>query len=274
MTAFTLTDSHCHLDFSELTPQRDQLLAQCYQAGIKRIIVPAVSPKNWKSVIELSKGNTALNTNCASNIPQILPCVGIHPWYLSGLTYQDIDKLSQTIQQHHTKIVAIGETGIDGKIAKQQANLAKQVAFFVAHIHLANQYKLPLIVHHRSSHPLIYAQLKQTPAHYGGIIHAFSGSYQQAKHYIDLGFKLGIGGTISYQRAQKTINTLRKLPLNSIVLETDAPAMPLSGFQGQANTPLKVVNVFQLLCQQRSESPEEIARAIECNIDNVLDIKY
>lgn len=265
MTPFSFTDSHCHLDFAELSHQHEQLLQQCSKVGIKRIIVPAVSPKNWHKVLRLADINLT-----KADLPQLLPAVGIHPWYLQGLTFQDLDNLALTTQQNLTKIVAIGETGIDGKIAKQQANLAKQIVFFNAHIELANQCKLPLIVHHRSSHPVIYQQLKQTPAQYGGIIHAFSGSYQQARQYIDLGFKLGIGGTISYERAQKTINTVKKLPLNSIVLETDAPAMPLSGFQGEANSPLKVINVFNLLCQQRNESPEEIAQAIEININSLL----
>lgn len=265
MAPVTFTDSHCHLDFNELSTQGTQLLTQCFQAGIKRIIVPAVSPENWQSVLDLS-----LLSENNPNAPTIFAGLGIHPWYLQGLTFQDLDNLASTIYQNRSQIVAIGETGIDGKIAKQQVNLAKQITFFKAHIDLANQFKLPLIVHHRSSHPIIHQQLKQQKAEYGGVIHAFSGSYQQACQYIDLGFKLGIGGTISYERAKKTIKTLKKLPLTSIVLETDAPAMPLSGFQGEANSPLKVINVFNLLCQQRSECVEEIAQTIENNINGLL----
>ncbi|XQW84064.1 TatD family hydrolase [Thalassotalea piscium] len=263
MTSFAFTDSHCHLDFDELTQQGQSLLTQCFDAGIKRIIVPAVSPKNWKPVLDLSKSSS-------KHTPIILPCLGIHPWYLQGLTYQNLDQLKTAVSQNHTEIVAIGETGIDGKIAKEQTNLAKQITFFREHIHLANQFKLPLIVHHRSSHPIIYQELKNMSAEAGGIIHSFSGSYQQACQYIDLGFKLGIGGTISYERAKKTINTVKKLPLDSIVLETDAPSMPLSGYQGEANSPLKLINIFQLLCQLRSESPEKIAQTIESNINSLL----
>ncbi|GHE87621.1 TatD family hydrolase [Thalassotalea profundi] len=263
MSSLTFTDSHCHLDFSELSTQTPELLTQCYHAGIQRIIVPAVSPKNWQKTLNLVQNKT-------TDTPSVLAALGIHPWYLQGLTYQDLDILTSTIIKSRAKIIAIGETGIDGKIAKQQANLAKQITFFNEHIRIANQFKLPLIVHHRSSHPIIYQQLKQNPVDFGGVIHAFSGSYQQACQYIDLGFKLGIGGTISYERAQKTINTLKKLPLSSIILETDAPAMPLSGFQGMANSPLKIIDVFNLLCRYRNEEPETIAFAIEENIKDLF----
>ena len=263
MASYTFTDSHCHLDFSAFDSTREQLLSQCCQQGIKRIIVPAVSPKNWQATLTLARSFN-------KNAPQLLPCLGIHPWYLQGLTFQDIDNLIHIARKNQSTIVAIGETGIDGKIAKEQYNLAKQIEFFRQHIYLANQLNLPLIVHHRSSHSLVYAELKKTPANNGGIIHAFSGSYQQACQYIDLGFKLGIGGTISYERAKKTINTLKKLPLSSLVLETDAPSMPLSGFQGTANSPLKINTIFELLCQYRQEKPAEIAQTIEGNIDHFL----
>ena len=112
--------------------------------------------------------------------------------------------------------------------------------------------------------------LKKVNLTRAGIIHAFSGSYQQAKNYIDLGFKLGIGGTITYPRAEKTIKAIKRLPLDSLVLETDAPAMPLYGFQGQANSPLKLINVFESLVAIRQESAEAIAEQIEQNISQLF----
>mgnify|MGYP003885743381 FL=1 len=107
----------------------------------------------------------------------------------------------------------------------------------------------------------------------GGIIHAFSGSYQEALSYIELGFKLGIGGTITYPRAQKTIKAIRRLPLSSLVLETDAPSMPLNGFQGQANSPLRLIDVFQALTEVRAEPREEIMTQLESNIDALFNFR-
>ena len=112
--------------------------------------------------------------------------------------------------------------------------------------------------------------LRQKQLTNGGIIHAFSGSYQQACQYIDLGFKLGIGGTITYPRAEKTLKAIKRVPLTSLVLETDAPAMPLYGFQGQDNSPLQLINVFQALTNIRLESSTEIAHALEENVKSVL----
>jgi TatD DNase family protein len=166
--------------------------------------------------------------------------------------------------------VAIGEAGIDGVIAQAENNLAQQIQIFEQQLNLAKSYQLPIIVHHRKSHQHIVAMLRQKNLTKGGIIHAFSGNYQQACQYIDLGFKLGIGGTITYPRAEKTIKAIKRLPLASLVLETDAPSMPLYGFQGQDNSPLQLIKVFQALVGIRSESAGELAHALESNINTVL----
>ncbi len=256
------TDSHCHLDFSELSNELPQLLSHCLQANIRQIIVPAVSPQKWPQLLELCKNNTS---NC-----QLYPCLGIHPWYLNDLTTEHLQQLEANLTIHQESIIAVGETGIDGLIAKEQDNLNKQQAFFQYHIELANQFSKPLIVHHRRSHQQVIQQLKQSPVNHGGIIHAFSGSYQQGVTYIDMGFKLGIGGTITYDRAEKTIKAIKRLPLDCLVLETDAPAMPLSGQQGQINTPLNLIKIFEQLCLIRNEDKEEIAEEIENNIQQLF----
>lgn len=259
------TDSHCHLDFPELAAALPVLLQQCQQASIHQIIIPAVSPNNWQAILDLtSKYN--------SKTCQLLPCLGIHPWYLDNLTEQALALLVDKITIEQAKILAIGETGIDGVIAKEQNNLAKQQAFFQQHIELANQFNKPLIVHHRRSHQEVIQSLKNNPVNNGGVIHAFSGSFQQAKTYIDMGFKLGIGGTITYPRAEKTIKAVKRLPLSSLVLETDAPAMPLYGEQGKSNSPINLIKVFNCLAQIRAESPEEIAQALEQNISHCFQL--
>ncbi len=259
------TDSHCHLDFEEFTPIREQLLTQCSAESIHQIITPTIGPDNWQKVIHLA--NKLKNTHC-----KIFPSLGIHPWFLKGLTDKHLDDLASLVEQQGSKVIAIGETGIDGGIVKQQDNLEQQIKFFDFQLHLANQYQLPVIVHHRQSHQHIFPLLKQAKVKAGGIIHAFSGSYQQAVNYIDLGFKLGIGGTITYPRAKKTINAIKRLPLSSLVLETDAPAMPLYGKQGQNNSPLELINVFNALVLIRTEEKEEIAQQIERNISQVFKL--
>ncbi|SEK33279.1 TatD DNase family protein [Colwellia chukchiensis] len=262
-TPLRYSDSHCHLDFDAFAQNRPSILAQCQQANIHRLIIPTIGPSNWQSVIELVK------TYHKKPI-SLHPCLGIHPWFLDDTSVDSLCQLEQLVKQHIGELVAIGEAGIDGVVAKEKNNLSQQIQVFEQQLNLAKTYHLPIIVHHRRSHQQLVPLLRQYKLLQGGIIHAFSGSYQQACQYLDLGFKLGIGGTISYPRAQKTINAIKRLPLDCFVIETDAPAMPLHGFQGQNNSPLQLVNVFQHLANIRQESPQALADALEQNLQSVL----
>ena len=287
------SDSHCHLDFPEFQHLLPQLLEQCHQHNINRIIVPAVEPQHWQRVISLT-------TNAHQSPVAISPCIGIHPWFFipqnniqsnepsnksinsKSLHAFDVSfheqQLKQVIKKYSTEIVAIGECGIDVFKAKKNTeneqdlneNINLQQAHFEMQLDIAKQNDLPIIVHHCQSHHLIMPLLKKYQLNKAGVIHAFSGSYQQAKTYVDLGFKLGIGGTITYPRSKKTINAVKRLPLTSLLLETDAPAMPPLGQQGRSNTPLNILAVFSALNAIRDETPEEIALQIENNIKQLF----
>ena len=250
------TDSHCHLDFDELKQDLSTLLPQCTQLGIHRIVVPSIDPSDWQAVLALTQFKSDT---------KILAALGIHPWFLTDLAEQTLDDLTALLVQKNSSICAIGEAGIDIPVSEQQNNLNKQLYFFEYQLQLAKQYNLPILIHHRRSHQFIIPLLKKYQLEKSGIIHGFSGSYQQAVDYLDLGFKLGIGGTITYPRAQKTISTIKQLPLTCFVLETDAPAMPLYGFQGQPNTPLQLIKIFEHLVAIRDESAEKIANQLEIN---------
>lgn len=259
----SFTDSHCHLDFDNFNANLPSLLNQCHQAQIHNIVIPSIGPKNWQKVLTLAKthSNEKLSLHA---------CLGIHPWFLNDLTEHSLSDLTHLVKHNIEDIVAIGEAGIDGVIDKEQNNLALQIQVFEHQIDLAKSFSLPIIVHHRRTHQDITRILREKKTPQGGIIHAFSGSYQQACQYIDLGFKLGIGGTITYPRAEKTIKAVKRLPITSLVLETDAPSMPLYGFQGEDNSPLQLTNVFQALNKIRHESTEDLAHALQENITTIL----
>ena len=250
------TDSHCHLDFKEFDKDRAALIKLCENANIKRFIVPGITAKTWPRVLELCQ-----------QFPQAFACLGLHPWWIEKATPQDLELLINLLDRKN--VLALGEIGIDGAID----NIEKQTEYFVKQLNIAKDKDLPVIVHHRKSHHLIVPHLKKAKLDNGGVIHAFSGSYQQAMAYIDLGYKLGIGGTITYERASKTQKAVSKLPLASILLETDAPAMPLEGFQGQTNSPLQLPLVFKKLCQLREESVEDIQMQIEANVQQLFAIR-
>ncbi len=258
------TDSHCHLDFDEFSNDLPQLLLNCVQKGIHQVIIPSISPENWQKVLMLC------SVPQERRQPHLYACLGIHPWFLKDLTDVHLQELSKQVMKYRKDIIAIGETGIDGVIAKEQNNLKQQQYFFEYQLALAQQHDLPIIVHHRRSHPEVIALLKKIKLNRSGIIHAFSGSYQQATQYIDLGFKLGIGGTITYPRAIKTIKAIKRLPSSSFVLETDAPSMPLANSQGQPNSPLRLIDVFNCLDSIREESAGQLADTIEDNVKRLF----
>lgn len=275
------TDSHCHLDFPEFGKNLAKLLSRCKALDIHRIIVPAVNPEHWQRVLSLTKQNKDFNVACG---------LGIHPWFVilqdiqSSTPPQNYDlafqeqQLKNTVAINKDKIVAIGECGIDVFKAKKNTpneqalhdNLLLQQAFFEMQLSIAQENNLPVIVHHCQSHALILPLLKKYKLSKAGVIHAFSGSYQQAKAYVDLGFKIGVGGTITYPRAKKTINAIKQLPLSSLLLETDAPAMPPMSMQGMSNSPINLMIIFQALIAIRSEAKEAIALQVEQNVEQLF----
>lgn len=255
--AFRLFDTHCHLDLPELATDLALHWQQAQQAGVVSLLIPAVEEARWQPLLA---------------IKQQQPCwfiaLGIHPWWVDLHKLSDITELDRLVAQHATTVTAIGEIGLDFALAPQTFD--KQMALFSAQLELAAQYHKPVVLHHRKSQPQLLAEIKRQKFTEGGILHAFSGSQQQGMAFIELGFKLGIGGTITYERAAKTRNTVSKLPLECFVLETDAPAMPLAGFQGQINTPAQLANVFEAFCQLRPEPPEQLAQALWQNTCEVL----
>ena len=240
-------DTHCHLDFDEFKGDLQNHVYRANQLGIRGFVVPGTTLKQSQKLLSFKQHKADVHI-----------AFGLHPYFMAEHQDGDFEQLRSLAIEHRELLVAIGECGIDASIA----GLEKQQALFVEHIKLANELSLPLIVHHRQSHHLIMQAFKQVQPKWGGVIHAFSGSLQQAQAYIKLGFKLGVGGTITYERANKTKQALAKVPLDCLVLETDAPSMPLAGYQGQINLPERLKMVFDCLVAIRSESESEIAKQI------------
>ncbi len=225
-------DSHCHLDFSEFDTNRESLINACVAKGINQFIVPGISLAQSQKLLEFK-----------ATYPQVSIAAGLHPYFLAQHQQSHLESLYNFAKTNKAQLVAIGECGLDRSIE----NLEKQTFLFEQQIALANELELPLIVHHRQSHDLIAQSFKRCRPKNGGVIHAFSGSIQQAQYYIKMDFKLGVGGVITYERAAKTRAVVAKLELQHLVLETDSPSMPLNGYQGEINTPLHIPKVFDAL---------------------------
>ncbi|WP_416307780.1 TatD family hydrolase [Neptunicella sp. SCSIO 80796] len=255
-----MIDSHCHLDFATFDQDRDAILQRCAEAGLTDIVIPGTQQQLWTKQIALCQRQQ-------QNSPALKFALGLHPYFLDSFQTEHLGQLKLLLEQHLSTAVAVGEMGIDQAI---DIPLELQISVFEQQLEIASQLSLPVIVHHRRSHHLIQQSVKRCQFKQGGVIHAFSGSLQQAEAYIESGFKLGIGGVITYPRAAKTRKTVSKLPLDSILLETDAPDMPISGRQGQRNSPEFLPEILDSLVELRSESRAEIERITDQNCQQLF----
>ncbi|KEY58577.1 TatD family hydrolase [Serratia sp. DD3] len=250
--SYIFTDTHCHFDFPPFSGDEPASLLRAAQAGVRQIIVPAVTAENFARVLQLAADHTPL-----------FAALGLHPLYIAEHQDQQLEQLAGLLATKPAKLVAVGEAGLDLFMANPQ--FMRQQALLKAQLKLAKQYDLPMILHSRRSHDQLAAILRRCDVPRGGVVHGFAGSLAQAEAFVGLGYYIGVGGTISYPRAQKTRSVVAQLPLSCLLLETDAPDMPLAGYQGQANRPERVLEVFQALCQLRPEPPDEIAEHLQQN---------
>ena len=247
---YRFIDTHCHLDFPAFEKPPLQLLANCRKLGISRILVPSVGPDNWHDVLAL-----------ADTYPEVNAALGIHPCFLATAEYKHIDELAALIQSVRSRIVALGEIGLD-RVADISAE--KQRFFFNRQLDLAAEFNLPVMIHSRRMNDEVATAIKRCSIK-KGVVHGFSGSLQQADKLYGLGMKLGLGAVITYDRAKKTRRAVAEIPLDALVLETDAPDMPVSGFQGEDNSPERLPLIFEALCELRPEQPDEIAQQLYRN---------
>ena len=246
-----LIDSHCHLDFPQFDTDRSQVLAQCHQQGIEKIVLAAISRKPWSRL---------WRTLDVSVQPQLYGTFGLHPYFLAEHQPDDLELLRQQLSkhQHHPRLCALGEIGLDFHL--RELDRQQQVFYFTQQLQLAKDFDLPVIIHARKSHAAVIQQLKHYALPRGGIIHAFNGSYELAQEYIKLGFLLGIGGAYTYANARRLRALLPRLPLSSLSLETDSPDMAPAFAAGQRNTPSNLAQICTELAQLIGIPATQLAR--------------
>lgn len=248
-----LFDTHCHLDFSALQPIADRLV-NWRSLGIQQFVVPSIGPSNWQPVLELSQ-----HYQC------IAPALGIHPCFLTQ--HEDYSSLAHWVEIHQHHLVAIGECGLDRRFSK---NLAQQEAIFIRQLQLAQHYNLPVIIHSVRMHDEVFSLLKQYPVPAGGVIHAFQGSQIQAQRFIAQGFKLGIGGAICWPSAEKLCQVIAQLPVASLVIETDAPDMPLPHMAKGENSPASLLTIIRKLAKIYSIEVGYLSEILYKNSENLF----
>ena len=241
------SDSHCHLDFPVFDQDRRAVLAACAARGVRTIVVPGVNATQWQSLFHwLANEEDDLGV-------RVWGAAGLHPYFMAQHQRCHLAQLDKFLA--HYPVIAVGEIGLDGTVP----DMAGQLAYFEAQLELAQYHRLPVVLHQHQAHNALLKALKRTPP-VGGVVHAFSGSTQMAQEYVGLGLRLGVGGIMTYERAQRTRQALGAVPLSALLLETDSPDMPLAGYQGVRNSPVQIPNVFRALCRLRNE-PDPVATA-------------
>ncbi|MCX7191835.1 MAG: TatD family hydrolase [Candidatus Methylopumilus sp.] len=248
-----LIDSHCHLDALEFSHEQEAIIKHALHHGVEKIIIPAVNRKSFDDVIELRK-----------KFPNCFYALGFHPMYISDMRDGDLDTLEAYLKTHEP--VAVGEIGLDFFVTKDNKTLQEEI--FVAQLKLAAAFDLPVIMHVRHAIDDVLKNLRRYPV-IGGIAHAFNGSMQQAETFIELGFKLGFGGAMTYPRATHIQALAKSLPIESIVLETDAPDIPPSWLGHKVrNTPGELRQIATFFAELRGMN---LTSVMETSHQNTLD---
>ncbi|VAW75375.1 Putative deoxyribonuclease YjjV [hydrothermal vent metagenome] len=249
-------DTHCHLDVSAFDTDRTEVLARARALGVSQMLIPSIDANHWDGLLRFCDAQPGLHA-----------ALGLHPVFLESHRDEHIDQLEHYIET--VRPVAVGEIGLDYYL--RELDRGAQLSLFETQLSIARAANLPVILHVRKAHDVVLSSLKRIPVA-GGTVHAFNGSESQAQQYISMGFKLGFGGTLTWERSKKIRALARALPLESIVLETDAPDMVVAQHAGERNSPEYLPYCLQALAEARDVSEQEIATQTTTNACEVFGL--
>ncbi len=249
-----IIDTHCHLDVAEFDADRSAVIERARARGVAGFLVPAIHRDGWAFLREL----------CHS-ARDLYAALGMHPIYLERHRDAHLQELEQAVERERP--VAIGEIGLDFFV--RDLDRHRQQCLFEAQLAIAQEAGLPVVLHVRKAHDQVLACLRRMRVP-GGIAHAFNGSIQQAAQYQDLGFGLGFGGMLTFDRSNKVRALARALPLDAIVLETDAPDMTVAAHRGERNSPEYLPDCLAALAEVRDQDPAYLAEQTTANARRLL----
>ena len=251
-----LVDTHCHLDVPEFDADRDAVVQRARDAGVTRQIVPAIEAATWPGLRDACAGGDGL-----------FPAYGLHPLRIASHREEHLRTLRAWIERERP--VAIGECGLDYWVEGLDPDL--QATYFDGQLQLAREYDLPVVVHARRAVDAVMAAIKRV-GHLRGVIHSFAGSEEQARQLADIGFLIGIGGPVTYDRAKRVRRVAASVPIETLLLETDAPDQPDCAHRGQRNEPARIVRVLETIAELRNEDPAVVARATTRNAERLFGL--
>lgn len=249
-----LIDTHTHLDFPDFDTDREAVLDQARQLGVQRMVVLGVGVSNWQRLWDQVVQHD-----------ELYAAFGLHPVYLNEHGPHDLQALEQWLARlhGHAKLCAVGEFGLDYYL--EGLDRERQQALFEAQLTLAERFELPVLLHVRRAHAPVIATLKRHKLQRAGIIHAFAGSYEEAREYLKLGFKLGLGGAPTWPQAKRLRQVIARLPLDALVLETDSPDMAPAMHPNVRNSPAHLPDICCNLAQLLGVAAEQLAVASSRN---------
>lgn len=252
-----MIDSHCHIDFAEFDQDRERVLNAAREVGVQSIIVPSVSQRTWSKTIKVCQ-----------QYDQLYLALGLHPVYIEQHQPHHLIELDELLTQH--SVIAVGEIGLD--FYDKGLDREKQLNYFAKQLVIAENHRLPIIIHNRKAHDICLQHLAERNL-VGGIIHAFNGSIQQAWKYIDMGFLLGFGGMLTYQRSSKLRRLVSEIPMQHIALETDAPDMTVAAHQGQRNSPEYLPDIRSAIASIKNISEREVSECSNTAVRECLNLQ-
>ncbi len=244
-----LIDSHCHLDASEFDADRTAVIERARAAGVQAQVVPAVTAASWPKLREVCQ-----------QAPGLYPAYGLHPMFLADHRPEHLGQLREWVERERP--CAMGECGLDFFVEGLDAET--QQDYFFGQLKLARDFDLPVIVHARRAVDAVITAIRRIGG-LRGVVHSFPGSPEQAAQLDKLGFLLGLGGPLTYDRAQRLQRLVREMPLEQLLLETDAPDQPDAGIRGQRNEPARLSVIARHVAALRGTDVETVARVTSEN---------
>ena len=251
-----LVDSHCHLDAAEFDIDREAVVARAGAAGVGMQIVPAVTAASWPKLREVCATGAGLHA-----------AYGLHPMFLPEHRPEHLQQLRDWVERE--KPCAIGECGLDFFVDNLEP--AAQRMYFQGQLEVARDFQLPLIVHARRALDEVILRIRRVGG-LKGVVHSFSGSPEQARQLWELGFMIGLGGPITYTRANRLRGLVTQMPLEFLLLETDAPDQPDAGIRGQRNEPSRLRQILDTVAELRQQPAADIAAQTPANARRLFNL--
>lgn len=255
-----LIDTHCHLDMSDYLADLDKVLERALSQHLKRIITIGINITSSKSAVKLAR-----------KYKQVSATIGIHPHDAGLLQEADYLALQKIYEDHNKHIVGFGEIGLD--YCKNYSDPTIQRYHFRRQLDMAHNFKLPVIIHNREADNDILKILRETkPLEYGGIMHCFSGDYTYACKILDLGMLISIPGIVTFKNSITLQDVARKVPLASMVLETDGPFLAPQPFRGKRNEPAYLIHTAMKIAELRQIDVNLVAKHTTANAERLFSL--